>query len=299
MGSGGVVHVWDSSGRELPGWPVDLRRAVEARPSLGDLDGDGYLEIVVPSGTRTIEGLRANGTRVENWPLVAAGGDSTRPIGASALIGDMDGDGAPDVLSAGPGGSMFLHDAVSGKPVPGWPYASDPSLGTPWAGDIDDDGELDVLFAGSSGRVLLMGLPYAHEAGAMVWSTEGGNASGAGAYPDSILPGTPVATGELLSQERTYCYPNPAERSDLTVRVFLEEAAGIEVEIFDVAGEVVARFEREGVLTVNEIEWSTSGVASGLYMVRVEVSEPVDSYYAQYVGQRRSESKTMKVAVIR
>jgi hypothetical protein len=220
-------------------------------------------------------------------------------MGASALIGDMDGDGALDVLTAGAGGSMFLHDAVSGKPVPGWPYSSDPSLGTPWAGDIDNDGELDVLFAGSSGRVLLMGLPYAHEAGAMVWSTEGGSASGAGAYPDSILPGTPVATGELLSQARTYCYPNPAERSDLTVRIFLEEAADIEVEILDVAGEVVARFEREGALTVNEIVWSTSGVASGLYLVRVKASEPVDSYYAQYPGQARSESKTMKVAVIR
>lgn len=299
VGSGGVVHVWDSSGSELPGWPVDLRRRVDARPSLGDLDGDGYVEIVVPSGTSTVEGLRANGTRVENWPLVTDGGDSTRPIGASALIGDMDGDGALDVLSAGAGGSMFLHDAVSGKLVPGWPYSSDPSLGTPWAGDIDDDGELDILFAGGSGRVLLLGLPYAHEAGAMVWSTEGGSASGAGAYPDSILPGNPVATGELLSHARTYCYPNPAERSDLTVRVFLEEAADIEVEIFDVSGEVVARFEREGVLTVNEIAWSTSGVASGLYMVRVEVSEPVDSYYAQYAGQARSESKTMKVAVIR
>ena len=299
VGSGGVVHVWDSSGSELPGWPVDLRRAVAARPSLGDLDGDGYVEIVVPSGTRTVEGLRVNGTRVENWPLIADGGDSTRPMGASALLGDMDGDGALEVLSAGPGGSMFMHDALSGELVPGWPYSSDPSLGTPWAGDIDNDGELDVLFAGSAGRVLLMGLPYEHEGGDMVWSTEGGGASGTGAYPDSILPGTPVATGELLSQERTYCYPNPAEGSDLTVRVYLEEEADIEVEVFDVAGEVVARFEREGVLTVNEITWSTSGVASGLYVVRVEVSDPLDSYAAQYIGETRSESKTMKVAVIR
>lgn len=299
VGSDGVVYVWDRYGRELPGWPVDLGRGVAARPSLGDLDGDGYVEIVVPSGTRTVEGLRVNGSRVENWPLVADGGDSTRPTSATALIGDMDGDGALDVLSSGPGGSMFLHDATTGELIPGWPYSSDPSLGSPWAGDIDDDGQLDVMFAGSAGRVLVLSLPYEHEAGAMVWETEGGGASGAGAYPDSILPGTPVATGVLLSHERTYCYPNPAERSDLTVRVYLEEEADIEVEIFDVTGEVVARFERGGSLTVNEIEWSTSGVASGLYMVRVEVSDPLDSSVAQFIGQTRSESKTMKVAVIR
>ncbi|MCK4679596.1 VCBS repeat-containing protein, partial [bacterium] len=111
VGSGGTVHVWDSAGNELPGWPVDLRKRVEARPSLGDLDGDGYLEIVVPAGPAAIAALRANGTRVENWPLVTDGGDSTRPAGASALIGDMDGEGGLDVLSAGPGGSMFLCDA--------------------------------------------------------------------------------------------------------------------------------------------------------------------------------------------
>jgi len=194
---------------------------------------------------------------------------------------------------------MFLCDAVSGEVIPGWPYSSDPALGTPWAGDIDNDGELDILVAGTSGRVLLIGLPYAHEAGSMIWSTEGGSASGEGAYPDSILPGEPEPTGELLSPERTYCYPNPAERSDLTVRVFLEEPADIEVEILDVAGEVVARFEREGDLTVNEITWNTSGVASGLYIVRVKVIDSLDAYYAGPGRQPRSESKTMKVAVVR
>jgi hypothetical protein len=299
VGSGGTVHVWDSAGNELPGWPVDLRKRVEARPSLGDLDGDGYLEIVVPAGPAAIAALRANGTRVENWPLVTDGGDSTRPAGASALIGDMDGEGRLDVLSAGPGGSMFLCDAISGEVIPGWPYSSDPALGTPWAGDIDEDGQLDILVAGTSGRVLLMGLPYAHEAGSMIWSTEGGSASGEGAYPDSILPGEPAPTGELLSAERTYCYPNPAERSDLTIRVFLEEEADIEVEILDVAGEVVERLEREGDLTVNEITWSTSGVASGLYIVRVKVIDPLDAYYAELGRPPRSESKAMKVAVIR
>ena len=242
--------------------------------------------------------MRANGTRVENWPLAVDSGDSTRPAGASALIGDMDGDGALDVLSAGPGGSMFLCDAVSGELAPGWPYSSAPALGTPWAGDIDDDGELDILVVGTSGRVLLLGLPYAHEAGSMIWSTEGGSASGEGAYADSILPGDPVATGELLLPERTYCYPNPAERSDLTIRVFLEEPADIKIEILDVAGEVVARFEREGVLTVNEITWSTSGVASGFYLVRVEATDP-DGYYGQPGSSPRLESKTMKVAIIR
>ena len=310
VGSDGVVHAWDAAGSELDGWPVELDRPVVARPSLGDLDGDGYLEVVLPAGPDAVCGLRANGTAVENWPLAIDPGDSTRPISASALLGDVDGNGALDVLTAGVGGSIFLHDAVDGKPVPGWPLGFDPSLGTPWAGDIDGDGAFDLLAVGRSGRVLLFGLPYHHEAGAMVWSTEGCDAAGTGAYPDSLLPEAPTVAAGLMVPRRTYCYPNPARLSDLTVRVYLEEEADIEVEIMDVAGEVVARFERPGVPTVNEITWSTAGVASGLYIVRVLVTEPGAGASsggwagsggdAGSIAERpRTESATMKVAVIR
>jgi hypothetical protein len=300
VGSGGTVHAWDARGVELAGWPVDLGKPVEARPSLGDLDGDGYLEVVIPAGSSHIWGLRWNGSRAENWPLVTDRGDSTRPVRASVLIGDIDGDSALDVLSAGQGGSLFLNDAMSGEVVSGWPYSADPTLGTPWVGDIDGDDQMDVLTVGRSGRVLLLGLPYTYEEGSMIWSTEGGDASGAGAYPDSLLPGAPEEGDGLLVPDRTYCYPNPAKEEDLTVRVFLEEAADIEVEIMDVAGEVVKRFEGVGEPTVNEFTWETSGVASGLYIVHVEVTESLPPGYFAEPGMRLAhESKIMKAAVIR
>jgi len=300
VGSNGVVHAWNTRGVELGGWPVDLERTVAARPSLGDLDGDGYLEVVIPTGARYVHALRSNGTRVENWPLVTDMGDSTRPRGASALIGDIDGEGGSDVLSAGQGGSLFLADALSGRTVDGWPYSADPMLGTPWAGDIDGDEQLDILVVGTSGRVLMLGLPYEYEPGSIVWSTDGGDASGAGAYPDSLLPGAPVEGDGLMVHDRTYCYPNPARESDLTVRVYLEGEADIEIEIMDVTGQIVERFERDGEPTVNEIVWETSGVASGLYLVRVEVTEPLPAgVYAEPGLTVLSEHKTMKVAVIR
>jgi hypothetical protein len=298
-GSDGVIHVLDSSGRELPGWPVDTGRSIDARPSLADLDGDGLLEVVVPAGAEEICGLRSNGTRVENWPLAVDPGDSTRPIGSTVLLGDMDSDGRMNVLVAGPGGSVFAWDAVSGEPVPGWPYSSDPSLGTPWAGDIDLDGELDLLVAGAAGRVLLSGMPYAFEQGSMVWSSEGGDASGLGAYPGALLPGEPEPSATLMAHDRTYCYPNPATGSDLTIRVYLEEEARVEIEILDVTGQVVERIERDGRMLVNEAVWDTSNAASGLYIVRVEATEPISEGAAAPVSRVRSESKTMKVALIR
>jgi hypothetical protein len=299
VGSSGVVHVWDRSGQEMPGWPVDIARPVEARPSLADLDDDGSLEIVLPTGPDEIWGLRSNGTRVENWPLTVDPGDSTRPSAATALVGDIDSDGEMEVIAAGPGGSVFAWKAVTGEAIPGWPYSSDPSWGTPWAGDIDADGELDLLVVGSSGRILLSGMPYAFETGAMVWSSEGGSAAGTGVYPEALLPTEPETTPTLLALDRTYCYPNPARGSDVTVRVYLEEEARLEVDVLDVTGQVVRHIERTGTPLVNEITWNTSGAASGLYIVRVQATEPMPPGAAARVSDVRTESKIMKVALVR
>jgi len=302
--SGGEVRVWDGAGELLPGWPRNLGGEIAGRPGLGDLDGDGYLEVVAPVSFSRVGALRWNGAPLEDWPAGLSPGDSLRANRTSPLIGDIDADGDVDVVVAGPGGNIYAWDGRSGELHPGWPLSSDPSPGAPWIGDIEGDGETDLLVAGAPGRVALMRLPYdvdpgaGIEPGAIVWSTEAGTADGAGCYPDSLLPGGPSAAPELMDPERTYCFPNPARRRDLTVRVHLEEPAPIVVEFLDVTGQVVDRMEREGVHAVNDIVWGTDGVASGLYLVRVEVGR---SPVAQLggCGHRSGEVKIMKVAVVR
>jgi M6 family metalloprotease-like protein len=296
VGSDGDVRVWDRRGEMLPGWPVSLGAPVRARGALADVDGDGYLEIAVPAGASRIFGLRWNGSRVENWPLTLSRGDSLSPIVSSPVLGDIDDDGTVDAVAVGPDGNLFAWNAETGEAVPGWPLSSDAPAGSPWLGDAEGDGEVDLLSAGTEGRVSFYRLPYAFREGNVVWATEGGTASGAASYPDSLLGPEPEATAGLMDPGRTYCYPNPAKRSDLTVRVYLEEPADIDVEIMDVTGQVVKEFDVSGVLTTNEIVWDTSRVASGLYLVHVVVSDPTTS---PIVSQRRRESKVMKVGVIR
>ena len=77
------------------------------------------------------------------------------------------------------------------------------------------------------------------------------------------------------------------------------QPATISIDILDVTGQVVERFERQGTRSVNEIEWPTSDVASGLYVIRVEVTEPVAQGTASPLSYVRAETKIMKVAVIR
>lgn len=298
VGSDGVVRVWDRSGNLLSGWPVDLGRRSRARPALADLDGDGYLEVAVPAGSSKVFGLRANGSRVENWPLALDRGDSTSLVPASPIVGDVNGDGTLDVIVPGPDGNLFAWDAITGKALEGFPLSCDPPAGSAWAGDADGDGSLDVVVAGSSGRVLMYALPYDVTRG-FVWSTEAGDASGTGVYPDSLLGQSPEEGDGLLDSDATYCYPNPARQADLTVRVFLKRPADVEVSIMDVTGQVVKRFDVEGDLTVNEVTWDTRGVASGLYIVRVEALGPETPGAFGNKASRDSQVKLMKVAIIR
>ncbi len=298
-GSDGVVYAWDSGGNELPGWPVDVGAEIIGRVSLGDIDGDGYLEVLVPTGRRSVTGIRMNGTAVENWPLGFSAGDSLRSTPSSPLVGDINSDGITDVIIGGPGGSLFAWDGVTGKMLEGWPLSSDVSLGTPWIGDADNDGELDVLVAGSSGRILFYRMPYECSNETIVWSTEAGNAAGTGCYADSLLLGAYDETETLMALERTYCYPNPAMASDLTVRVYLEEAAELSIEMLDVTGQVIESVEMDGVPTVNEFVWDISSVAGGLYLVRVEARVVLPTPMGEMRQRERTEQRIMKVAVVR
>jgi M6 family metalloprotease-like protein len=299
FGSDGSARAWDRWGEPLDGWPVDLGSDVLARAAVADLDADGLLECAAAAGPASVAGVRANGTRIEDWPLALAPGDSVRASRSSPLVGDVDGDGDLDVVSTGSGGGLFAHDALTGERLPGWPLSADPTLGTAWIGDAEGDGELDVLVAGSAGRIAFSSMPGAGSPGDMVWQTEAGSPAGLGAFPDSLLPDPPADAPGLLTAERTYCYPNPARGPGLTIRAYLEEPADLEIDVLDVAGERVARLTADGVPTVNEVVWDLAGVPSGMYFVRVEASVSQESADPRPGGGRRAESVLMKVAVIR
>ncbi|MBD3367303.1 MAG: T9SS type A sorting domain-containing protein, partial [Candidatus Eisenbacteria bacterium] len=292
----GWLHVLGADGVELDGWPVRISGEVAARPALADLDEDGLLEILVASGDSRVRGYRWNGALVEEWPLELAPGDSVGVAApCSPLAGDIDGDGAIDVVALSPGGNVFAWNGLTGDLLPGWPVSSDAGRATPWIGDADDDRELDLLSVGASGRILFHRLPYASQPGAFVWPTEGATPDGRGAYPDTLVsPGEPD-DGAILAEERTYCYPNPARGEDITIRFHLEREADVEIEIMDVTGQVVASYEVVGTRTANEVVWNAVDVPSGLYVVRIVAFEPGGTA----LSGAASETKLMKVAVVR
>lgn len=95
-----VVHVFQPDGKERPGWPVTLTNPDQYSQSflaVGDLNRDGHDEIVY-SHEASLYVFKDNGTVYSSaWPMSA--GPSVNTGFASVVIGDIDGDGFPEIVT--------------------------------------------------------------------------------------------------------------------------------------------------------------------------------------------------------
>ncbi len=97
---GGVVELWKRQ----------IHDTIWSSPAIGDIDGDGRLEVVVGGGfmLNNIDGHKIwawhadDGSPVPGWPVLTGG--STMP---SPALGDVTGDGIPEVAASSSDG--FVH----------------------------------------------------------------------------------------------------------------------------------------------------------------------------------------------
>ncbi|MHB9154826.1 MAG: outer membrane protein assembly factor BamB family protein [Endomicrobiales bacterium] len=77
---------------------------------------------------------------------------------------------------------------------------------------------------------------------------------------------------ELLSNDRVYTYPNPARGKTLSFKYYLGDKADVVIDVYNVAGQRIARLEKEDnpAGLVSELEWNVEGIASGVYVYRLE-----------------------------
>lgn len=127
---------------------------------VADLDGNSTKEVIVGSYDGKVYVFGSDGSRYPGWPRTT-GAYSTPPgpIDATAAVGDIDGDGAPEIVSASENGWVFAWNP-DGSLVSGWPqftgwnadypaYCAEKVCTGVWASptiaDIDADRRLDVV----------------------------------------------------------------------------------------------------------------------------------------------------------
>lgn len=197
---GGALYVFHNDGTLVEGFPKYVTENFESSPALVDLDGDGFLDIVVGGGSfydPGLAGFRVNafdrrGGNLPGWPIFTEG-----HVTGSPAIADLDNDGRKEVV-VGSWDGKFYALRFNGAPLPGWPvtpkiyrgvnYAQKSAVIANLDGATNPDGKPEIFIHSGWEIIVLDG-----RGNQLTWDGAVGNPQGKPTYwTDWTLDATPV-----------------------------------------------------------------------------------------------------------
>jgi hypothetical protein len=283
------VYAVHQDGTNYPGFPkytgVTASDEWVGCPALGDMDGDGMLEIIYAPNVTGLESRiivldtdyagGTSGSTLAGFPVTLPGSSEGSPI-----IGDINGDGMPDILHGIGGGNesapynLYAY-AGDGTPIAGFPITlTGPLMPSVSIVDIDHDWDVDIVYGGWDFKTHVWDMPFAYDRHAVPWPTFCGNFKRDGVFFPLALVGVPEgdtvpAAGFTVLDP----YPNPFNPST-SVRMYIPAGGELDLAVYDLAGRRVRSLHTGSIgggwhtLVWDGRDDAGRGQSSGLYFMR-------------------------------
>ncbi len=169
IGRVNTVTIYNHDGSILPNWPQVTAGAMMGTPVLGDLNNDGWLDIVAGCGSEfygyrcgegnaklyawNVHGAAMPGFPMEP-PVVSTFASGAYGMPYDPILADLDGDRNLEILITSPWKSQGVTvisstgNVMEGRTMGG---AYGVLLAAPMVDDIDRDGKIELLIGGGSG----------------------------------------------------------------------------------------------------------------------------------------------------
>jgi hypothetical protein len=199
-------------------WSYALPIYTRSSPTIGDVDGNGDIEVVVSGTNGVVHAFNGEDGSVL-WSHTVGGW-----LNPTVALGDIDGDGKLEVVIGNDNSGLYALNGEDGSQL--WHNSTTVNWSSPALGDIDGDGNLEVVVGSLDDKVY----GFNGGDGSLVWSyTTGGDVECAPALADidgdgelEVVFGS--VDGKIYALNGTDIYPpqpfsliSPPDSTDLTL----------------------------------------------------------------------------------